>query len=102
MLNIPGPRKMFRPASPNVYWAFGVKAAVLNHSVTVGFARCQLPTRLGRSVCPVLEGSEETVGFRGNPEFTVTIEPRLHPPNAASSVRFQCDPKALLFPKGRS
>ena len=46
----PGPRTMFRPAVPNVFWPGRTKAAVLNHSDAVLGPMLGSPTRLGRSM----------------------------------------------------
>jgi len=46
-LKRPGPRKMFLPASPNLYGAFGVNAAVLNHSCNARVGEVPIADEVG-------------------------------------------------------
>src|SRR6202042_849174 len=44
-----GPRRIFRPALPHVYWGGMAKAETLNHSCGVGWERVGLNRTFGRS-----------------------------------------------------
>src|ERR1700682_3490772 len=69
----PGPRRIPRPAFPNVNCAGvtqgapGVLSAVLNQCVSVGSEMCQSATRLGRLEEPVLATELARTGANGSP-----------------------------------
>src|ERR1700678_3307962 len=77
----PGPSPKVRGASPNVYWAGEINAAVLNHSAIAECARLGLATRFGRTPSEyeaVLLVS--SIGLSGVPVWSSAITPVDQPP----------------------
>src|SRR5450432_1560966 len=93
----------FRPTLPKEYRGWSVNAAVLNHSAVVGLLRDWLtPVAFGRSTpIFVLARFTPSVGFTGNPERHVMIEPSCQPPNRPFANLFRMS-SFLPAPAGRS
>src|SRR5476651_546914 len=75
----------FRPTLPKLKSGCSANAAVLNHSAVVGLARDWLtPVAFGRSTpMLVLARFTPSVGFIGNPDRQVTMEPSCQSPSRA-------------------